>query len=275
MYEKELGGYSMKEKTSYILGALTISAVVGITVYSIIEYKKLANQQEGAISVDQAQRELEDFENLTIEERYDSGDTDGLRENMLEIGIDEYENPQEFTEEDEVLKHDPNSQEALEQFIAMNLAEWAPGSETYDTLVYLFTFPFAPRTEGDELLRLGLINDRMDFFGEESKWNNRVTYADVILHFAREIMFNVDGSIGFWVDLLLENVGITQFTSSATVDYILKELNNHTYMNDDTGMYGLFGLDDDGIDEAYVTADKQVNTDITYEIQFNEFLKRI
>ena len=267
----------MKEKTSYIFGALTITAVLGFTAYSIVAYKRQAKkeQEEEVITVDQAQKEIEEFENREIEERYESGETENLREPMVEMGPEEYEHYDEITEEDEVLRHEPNSIEARDQFIAMNLAEWRPGTDTYEKLLYLFTFPFSPTTEGDRILREKLVDERRNFFGEESKWNARVTYAEVVLYFARETEFNVDGVLDDWVNLFLDNMGMTQFLPSEEVDDILNELNTHSFFNGETDLFGLFGLDDDELENAYAVADIQVDTAVTYEILYNEFLKGV
>ena len=113
----------MKEKTRYILGAVTITAVLGFTAYAVYEYKKVSKQMEEAITIDQAQKEVEDAEDKEIEERYNNGETDGLREEMVEIGLEEYENPPQIRKEDVKLKHDPNSREARDQFIKMKIAE--------------------------------------------------------------------------------------------------------------------------------------------------------
>ena len=263
----------MNEKTRYVLGAVTITAVLSFTAYAIYEYKKVSKQMEEAITVDQAQKEIEDAKDREIEERYNNGETDGLREEMVEIGLEEYENPTEMEEEEMVLKHDPNSREARDQFIKMKIAEWSPGDEAHDLLIYLFTFPFKPTREDDKLLRKVLIYNREDFFGPDSKWNSRITWADVILHYAGLLEFNLGESINYWTEFLLDNMGVSVVMSSESLDKLLLELSNHTFYNDDTNRFGLFGLNDDELDNAYLVADGQVEPGLTFEIQFNELLK--
>lgn len=262
----------MKEKTRYVLGAVTISAVLGFTAYAIYEYKKLSKQMEEAITIDQAKREVEEVANKEIEERYENGETDGLREEMVEIGLEEYENPTPIRKEDEELRHDPNSREARDQFIRMKVAEWAPGDGAHDILMYLFTFPFTPTSEEDKLLRKVLMYNREEFFGSDSTWNSRITWGDVILHYAENLEFNLGHTVVYWAEFILDNMGINTMMSSETVDQLLEDLTNHTFWND-FDQFGLFGLDDDQLDNSYLIADDQVDPSLTFDIQFNEYLK--
>lgn len=263
----------MNEKRRYVLGAVTITAVLGFTAYAIYEYKKLSKQMDEAITIDQAQKEVKDAEIKEIEERYESGETDGLREEMVEIGLDEYENPTPIRKEDEKLRHEPNSREARDQFIRMKTAEWSPGDEAYNILVYLFTFPFTPTSQEDKLLRKVLMYNREEFFGEDSTWNSRITWGDVILHYAESLEFNLGESINYWTEFILDNIGINEMMSSDFIDQMLTDLANHSFYNDDTNLFGLFGLDDDQLDNAYLIADDQVEPGLTFDIQFNEYLK--
>src|SRR5690625_1248249 len=130
----------MNEKRRYILGAVTITAVLGFTAYAIYEYKKVSKQMEEAIDIDQAKREVEEAEDDEDDE-YD------------EYDIQEYENITGDIEEEEKLLHDPDSLEARDQFIRMKVAEWVPGDEAHEVLIYLFTFPFQPTNEEDKLLK--------------------------------------------------------------------------------------------------------------------------
>lgn len=262
------------EKARYVFGTLTITAVIGITVYAIVEYKRVVKQQEEVITVEEAKAEIKSRQDKEIEDRYESGEIDGHREEMVEVGLHEYENPQEITEEDEILRHDPNSPEAREQFIFMNLAEWQPNSDEYNTLLYLFTFPFNPKTEGDKILRERLVDERMNFFGDDSKWNARVTWADVVLYFARTAEFNLDSTVNFWTGHFLANMEISHLMSSDRIDDILDDLTKHYYFNSN-GDFGMFALDEDALDSAYKTADEQLDTDLTLDIEFNEFLQRV
>ena len=96
----------MNDKRRYVMGAVTITAVLGFTAYAIYEYKKVSKQMEEAIDINQAKREVEEAED---------------DEDEIEA---EHEVITEDLEEEEKLRHDPDSLEARMQFIEMKLAEW-------------------------------------------------------------------------------------------------------------------------------------------------------
>lgn len=178
-----------------------------------------------------------------------------------------------MTEEDMVLRHDPNSAEARNQYIRMELAEWRYDEETYICLLDLFQFPFIPQNDGDEDTRNQLLDHRAQFFGHNSKWSNEVSYADLILHYGRKLTFELDEDVRFWVD---ELVAYTEFCGgmpSRFADDCIKELNAHTYHNEELDTYGLFGLSSEEMDGAITQARSHVDKEVTYEIEYNEFLK--
>ena len=243
----------MNDKRRYVLGAVTITAVLGFTAYAIYEYKKVSKQMEEAIDINQARREVEEAEDdEEIEEEH-------------EIAI-------EVIEEEEKLLHDPNSREARMQFIEMKLAEWPHEEGARLMLFNLFAFPFNPTNEEDKLLRKVLSYNREEFFGPDSKQNSEITWADVILHYAENLEFNLGYSINYWTEFILDNMGINAMMPVETVDQMLLELTNHTFWNADN-RFGLFGLDDDQLDNAYLIADDQVEPTLTFDIEFNEYLK--
>ena len=252
----------MNEKRRYILGAVTITAVLGFTAYAIYEYKKVSKQMEEAIDINQAKREVEEAE----DDGYDEYDEDD------EYDIQEYENITGDIEEEEKLLHDPDSLEARMQFIEMKLAEWPHEEGARLMLFNLFAFPFKPTNEEDKLLRKVLSYNREEFFGPDSKHNSEITWADVILHYAENLEFNLGGTINYWTEFMLDNMGIHRSMSSEAVDEMLADLENHTFWNEDD-LFGLFGLDDDQLDDAYLIADDQVDPSLTFDIQFNEYLK--
>ena len=233
------------------MGAVTITAVLGFTAYAIYEYKKVSKQMEDAIDINQAKREVEEAED-DVEE--------------------EHENTTEDIEEEEKLLHDPNSHEARMQFIEMKLAEWPHEEGTRLMLFNLFAFPFKPTSEEDKLLKKVLAYNREEFFGPDSKYNSKITWADVILHYAENLEFNLGHSITYWTEFILDNMGINAMMSVETVDQMLLDLSNHTFWNAGD-QFGLFGLDDDQLDDAYLIADDQVDPSLTFDIQFNEYLK--
>lgn len=178
-----------------------------------------------------------------------------------------------MTEEDKVLKYEPNSMQARQQYMKMELAEWVPMEDTYQTLLKLFDFPFIPQNDGDHMLMTKIIDYRVQFFGFQSRWAKEVTFAEIILHFAKLTDYNCGGGIRQWVQHILEYNDLEHLATSGRIEGILDALNNHTYFNERTGTYGLFGLSEQYIQSAMSIARRNVDTSLTYEIEFNEFLK--
>ena len=206
---------------------------------------------------DDNEEEIEDT--LIIEETYPEEDGRPWIETM--------------TEEDKVLRYEPSSLDALHQFKRMELAEWAAVEDTHQTLARLFEFPFQPKNDGDDMLRTQIIDYRVQFFGFGSRWAQQVSFADVILHYARCAEFNVGESVKYWVEYFLEFNDLYHSYSSYTLDEALNSLNSHTYFNEERQTFGLFGLTRGSMDQAIQIANRNIDRSVTYEIEFNEFLK--
>jgi hypothetical protein len=177
-----------------------------------------------------------------------------------------------FTEEDRKLRHEPSSMDALKQYKRMELAELAQNSDVYQTMLRLYDFPFQPTNDGDDLLRTQIIDYRVQFFGFGSRWAQKVTFADVIMHYARLAQFNCDETIGYWISYFLEFNDLYYAYSSNTIDATINTLNAHQYFNDERQTFGLFGLTRNGMDQAIKLANRNIDSSVTYEIEFNEFL---
>lgn len=178
-----------------------------------------------------------------------------------------------LTEEDKKLRHDPNSAEARKQYVRMELAEWSPSDDTYRTLNKLFHFPFNPKNDGDHDLKTHIIDYRVGFFGFGSKWTQEITFAEVLLHYARIANYNYNESVRYWVEYFLDFNQIHHDVPSNVIDQIIEALNDHTYFNDERCTFGLFGLTEYQINQASLIANRNIDTALTYEIEFNEFLK--
>lgn len=200
---------------------------------------------------------------------------DYIDENIEGPGIDESDdnNIGQFTEEDRKLRYEPSTMDALKQFKRMELAELAHDTDVYQTMLRLFDFPFQPTNDGDDMLRTQIIDYRVQFFGFGSRWVKQVTFADVILHYARSAHFNCDESIGYWVDYFLGFNDLWYQYSSSAIDASINTLNAHQYYNDERQTFGLFGLTRNAMNQAIQIANRNIDRSVTYEIEFNEFLK--
>lgn len=234
-----------------------------------VKVVKLSEDEE--LEEDEIEEELEEDDPLYDKykriDEYTQGPTiEPLNEFMYyEEGI----NPKE----DKELRYEPNSVEAKHQFIRMELADWEPSHDVYRIMLQLFEFSFIPTTDGDEVLRTQIIDYKVQFFGFNSRWNQEISYADVILHYARSTEFNCGETVAYWVEYFLEYNEFNWDSTSEHIDTLLLRLNSHTYFNDERQTFGLFGLTRESMDQAIRIANRNIDRSVTYEIEFNEFLK--
>lgn len=202
----------------------------------------------------------------------------------LEETLEELENEESIVEEEPVLledegvgrlRYDPNSDEALMQFMKMELAEWGPNDqEMKDSFFWLFEVPFAPMNEGDEGLYNRLVHNRESFFGPASKWCERVSFADMVLYFAKLTDYNIGGSIKQWANLFISYVGLHEVHESTDIEEIVVTLLEHDTSMVHEGLYGIFGLSSTQLQNALKVASRKPVDELTFDIEFQEFLKQ-
>lgn len=175
--------------------------------------------------------------------------------------------------EDKVLRFDQNSDAAKHQFIRMELADWEFTDSAYRIMLQLFEFPFVPTTPGDEILRTQVIDYKVQFFGFGSKWAKEVSFADVMFHYARRAEFDCGECVQYWIDYFLQFNAFSWDSTSQEMDTHILRLNSHTYFNEERQTFGLFGLSRESFDQAIKIANRNIDRSVTYEIEFNEFLK--
>lgn len=328
----------MAIKWNYVLGATTVVAIIGGTVYVIVKAKQAEKLEEQAITLSEAreivankqgpQQEWDvkdgvDLDGDIVDGKYvhylkdievvknplpdnkisatlfdPENDEEMEDEDEEDVDIDEplydkYKRIDEHTEgpsieplkdfmyfeeginpkEDEELRFEPNSVEAKHQFIRMELADWEPNHDVYRIMIQLFEYAFVPTTDGDEVLRTQIIDYKVKFFGFNSRWNQEVSYADVIFHYARTAEFECGESFAYWVEYFLDFNGFEWDSTNQHIDTLLLRLNSHTYFNDERQTFGLFGLTRESMDQAIRIANRNIDRSVTYEIEFNEFLK--
>lgn len=177
-------------------------------------------------------------------------------------------------EGDGKLRYDPNSDEALIQYMRMELADWAPNDEMYQILSVLFDIPFEPMNDGDRHLFSKLVDYRSEFFGPASRWSQRISFTDLILHFARLADFNLGKTVRHWAEEFIAFNNIDTSMSLDDIQHMFKEMTEHTYYNEEIDTYGIFGLDTASMNRAMDIAAGNIDDSLTYEIEFNEFLKQ-
>lgn len=237
-----------------------------IEVVEETESRKIQAVKASDINEEDEDLDDEDDEYENINEHTPSPSIEPLKDFLYyEEGID--------PKEDKELRYEPNSVEAKHQFIRMELADWEPNNDIYRIMIQLFEFAFVPTSDGDEILRTQIIDYKVQFFGFGSRWNKEVSFADVIFHYARTAEFNCGESVAYWVEYFLDFNEFEWDSTSHRIDTLILRLNSHTYFNEERQTFGLFGLTRESMDQAIRIANMNIDRSVTYEIEFNEFLK--
>lgn len=283
--------------TKKIMGIVTVSLIVGGTAYAIFKYKKGQNE-EAPITLEEARELVEISRNrvqettATVAEAFgmtdeeidelqdEARDEAGWNSSFAQPDYDfydglEYNRPlsEYIKEEDKTLRFDPNTLQARDHFIKMELAELMPSTPEYQIMKRLFDFHFEPLCDGDDILYSQLADHRAEFFGPNSKWNDNVSMADILTHYARLSDFDLSGGVGMWLNTFVNNTSFYELASSVDFDIIIQHLNQHVYINPKTGLRGIFGLTEETFFFAIDMADNTIDGEVTYEIEYNMFLK--
>lgn len=293
------------------MGIVTVSLIVGGTIYFIKKHLE-AQEAEAPITVEEARalvklREViaehgdSDFETFddNNEELYQGMSSDEINELVDEArdevswnasfgiynqkedydfydGLD-YTRPlsEYITEEDKELRFNPNSIQARDHFIKMELAELAPNLQEYQIMKRLFDFPFEPLNDGDNTLYSQLFDHRAEFFGDDSKWNDNVSIGDIITHYARITDFEIGEGVGHWIIHFVHHTDFSEIASTSNFNDIIILLNRHKFINPRTNTYNIFGLSIDEYLDALAMAEETIDGELTYDIEFNTFLKNV
>lgn len=167
-------------------------------------------------------------------------------------GPTEDDEEEAYTEEElkemdgeELLKFDKNSPEALEQWEEMNLRDlWEDGNkpEEYYIMKRLYTIPFNPRCQEDEMTLYGIADNRGRWFGEDSVHAGKATVGDMVINYAGLMDYDLDCGMANAIAYLVKNIGIGVDTPDEEVERRRIDLFTHSIMDPNNG-FGIFGLD--------------------------------
>ena len=167
-------------------------------------------------------------------------------------GPTEDDEEEAYTEEElkemdgeELLKFDKNSPEALEQWEEMNLRDlWEDGNkpEEYYIMKRLYTIPFNPRCQEDEMTLYGIADNRGRWFGEDSIHAGKATVGDMVINYAGLMDYDLDCGMANAIAYLVKNIGIGVDTPDEEVERRRIDLFTHSIM-DPNNVFGIFGLD--------------------------------
>lgn len=143
----------------------------------------------------------------------------------------------------EMLKYDVNSDQALEQFNEMLLADFDRGSDDWFVLRQMLDEPVLSDIPKDSITANNIIERRKAFFGHDSKWTNQWTWGEVIIYYGSRASNDLprESYIDYVENWLIDlDVDLDYFES------FISDLNNNELWYN--GVYGLFSIDDDAIE---------------------------
>ena len=147
--------------------------------------------------------------------------------------------------EENKLRHHPDSEAALDQYIEMRLSDLPKNSNARNMLSNFFEYAdLTVSTEEDERVIQHIIEERMDFFGSNSVWIKpwTISFAEVVLHFGEMLSMDLDRTVLSQLDMLLCNVLATYSGSGnpEELSEIVTDVMNHTHTFG--GWFGMFKL---------------------------------
>lgn len=198
-----------------------------------------------------------------------------LYKDTYEVEEEEEEIPlyEEETGESD-LRHHPDSREALNQFMMMNISD-IQDPEVARMMDELYRIPLD--LNENETVKNSLVEERYDFFGPGSKWNEELSISDLLFYYARMEYHDLDTDIEGNLLVYLENLGI--YDATQMVKFDSKRLPaihfvNHELWHD--GVFGMFGLDDFEVTELIDTAVRtQGNKLISFQAEYNKHLEAL
>lgn len=255
-----VGAYLLYKKF-YKKNEVEIITVKDLKKYIVYRDGKFHKKEENSQEIDDT---VEEQNNEETEEEY---------EEAFEDSYQEYEEPSSNEGGIGKLRRgiSPDSEYAYETFIRATIGNVENPSDVH-TLRKLFEYEFVPINAVDRIAYDTLIEKRFEFFGTQSKYSSRPSWAELIMYYAERMNFDLDEGIPKWVNYILENLDFNLNMRDDDVNYILEDLVNHRLRNHYSGLFGMFGLDESA--EAYMQTilSHKVEKDFSFEVEYNAFV---
>lgn len=144
----------------------------------------------------------------------------------------------------EMIKYDINSDQALEQFNEMMLADFDRGTDEWFILRSLLDEPVLSDIPQDQITASNIIERRSEFFGPDSKWSNEWTWGEVFIYFGSRAARDLPSeSYMDYVENWIVDMGI----DVEYMESVVQDLNNTEFWYN--GVYGIFSLYDEDVEE--------------------------
>lgn len=238
-------------------------------VMKVIEERKLKQQAEETAK---ALEEREARKDISVED-YD------IEEDALPIvPMVEYEYEEETYEEDEeeemdILKYEPNSLEAKDQYVMLLLSDFDRYSRDYTLLNRMLQVPFSGDPKVNGFMLDNVFEAKEHFYGPDSVWLDVTSWGDVAIYFADRAEFDLGYTRDYWFGTFMDTIGFStdDNVSDQEFDEIMDSLCNNYFYG---ANYGLFGLSREQVLEAGRFDSIEHISQLSIERQYQEYVKQ-
>ena len=244
--------------------------ITGAEVLAIIEERKLKKQAEETAK---ALEEREARKDISVED-YDI-EEDALPIVEYEYEYEEEDNYEEDEEEEEmdILKYEPNSLEAKDQYVMLLLSDFDRYSRDYTLLNRLLRVPFSGDPKVNEIMLENIWEAKVHFYGPDSVWLDVASWGDVAIYFADRAEFDLGYTRDYWFGTFMDTIGFSTSDSVSEQEFeeIMDSLCNNYFYG---ANYGLFGLSRDQVLEAGKIDAIEHISQLSIERQYQEYVKQ-
>lgn len=244
-------------------------------VMKVIEERKLKQQAEEtakALAEREARKDIS-VEDYDIEEdalpivEYEYEEY--LRENGEDV--ETYEEDEE--EELDILRYEPNSLEAKDQYTMLLLSDFDRYSRDYTLLNRLLQVPFSGDPKVNEIMLDNIWEAKAHFYGPDSVWLDVTSWGDVIIYFADRAMFDLGNTRDYWFGVYMDTIGFSteDSVSDQEFDEIVDSLCNNYFYG---ANFGIFGLSREQVLEAGRIDSIDHISQLSVERQYQEYVKQ-
>lgn len=189
----------------------------------------------------------------------------------------EYEEVETYEEDEEeeldILRYEPNSLEAKDQYTMLLLSDFDRYSRDYTLLNRLLQVPFSGDPKVNEIMLDNIWEAKAHFYGPDSVWLDVASWGDVIIYFADRAMFDLGNTRDYWFGVYMDILGFS--TSDSVSDQEFDEIvdslcNNYFY----GANFGVFGLSREQVLEAGRIDAIDHISQLSIERQYQEYVKQ-
>lgn len=244
-------------------------------VMKVIEERKLKQQAEETAK---ALEEREARKDISVED-YNVDDEEDIPP-LVQYVYDEYwgEEDDVTYEEDEeeeldILRYEPNSQQAKDQYHMLLLSDFDRYSRDYTLLNRLLHVPFSGSPTVNGFMLDNIVEVKEHFYGTESKWLDETSWGDVIIYFADRAEFDLGYTRDYWFGTFMDTIGFStdNNVSDQEFDEIVDSLCNNYFYG---ANFGVFGLSREQVLEAGRFDSIENINQLSIERQYQEYVKQ-